>query len=198
VAGRGAASSYGGASDDRVEFATGAFAQWRTLLGRELLSITRNPFDVAGRTLTFVGVGLLMGTLYYGLPVSVVSFGFEFEFARSGLGLSFALTVACCAVQSPRTLFAGGKKTSPPSPHPPQPPTPTPPPQFDADSSRNRLNLLFMLLCFYCLMPYITMGLYTADKKFYLSDASSQLYRPGAYYLAKVSAPRRNHLAAED
>jgi hypothetical protein len=45
-----------------------------------------------------------------------------------------------------------------------------------------------MLLCFYCLMPYITMGLYTADKKFYLSDASSQLYRPGAYYLAKVGA----------
>jgi hypothetical protein len=30
------------------------------------------------------------------------------------------------------------------------------------------------------------MGLYTADKKFYLSDASSQLYRPGAYYVAKV------------
>jgi hypothetical protein len=43
-----------------------------------------------------------------------------------------------------------------------------------------------MLLSFYCLMPYISMGLYSADKKFYLSDASSQLYRPLAYYLAKV------------
>jgi hypothetical protein len=53
---------------------------------------------------------------------------------------------------------------------------------------RGRLNLIFMVLCFYCLMPYISMSLYTADKKFYLSDASSQLYRPGPYYLAKVCA----------
>ncbi len=30
------------------------------------------------------------------------------------------------------------------------------------------------------------MGLYSSDKKFYLADASSQLYRPLAYYLAKV------------
>ena len=34
------------------------------------------------------------------------------------------------------------------------------------------------------------MGLYSADKKFYLSDASSQLYRPLAYYLAKVGGRR--------
>ena len=53
---------------------------------------------------------------------------------------------------------------------------------------RSRLNLVFQLLSFYCLMPYVSMGLYSADKKFYLSDASSQLYRPLAYYLAKVSA----------
>jgi hypothetical protein len=32
------------------------------------------------------------------------------------------------------------------------------------------------------------MGLYSSDKKFYLADASSQLYRPLAYYLAKISA----------
>lgn len=63
-----------------------------------------------------------------------------------------------------------------------------PPVQFDAASARTRLNLLYTLLSFYCLMPYVTMGLYAADKKFYLSDSSSQLYSPWAYYVAKVRA----------
>jgi len=71
------------------------------------------------------------------------------------------------------------KPSSPFHPHPHQ--------QFNASSARSRLNLVYMLLSFYCLMPYISMGLYAADKKFYLSDASSQLYRPFAYYMAKVS-----------
>ena len=51
---------------------------------------------------------------------------------------------------------------------------------------RNRVSLVFQLLSFFCLMPYISMGLYASDKKFYLADASSQLYRPLAYYLAKA------------
>jgi hypothetical protein len=67
-------------------------------------------------------------------------------------------------------------------------PPPQTHPQFDADSARSRLNLVYMLLSFYCLMPYISMGLYTSDKKFYLADASSQLYRPLAYYFAKVGS----------
>ena len=37
-------------------------------------------------------------------------------------------------------------------------------------------------------MPYISMGLYTADKKFYIADASAKLYRPLPYYVAKVTA----------
>jgi hypothetical protein len=49
-----------------------------------------------------------------------------------------------------------------------------------------RLALLHIVLCFYLLMPYISMGLYTADKRFVVADASSKLYRPLAYYLAKV------------
>ncbi|KAI8468849.1 MAG: P-loop containing nucleoside triphosphate hydrolase protein [Monoraphidium minutum] len=116
----------GDAGDDAT-FASSGWKQYKTLFGRELLSITRNPFDVAGRTLTFAWVGIVMGILYYGMP-------------------------------------------------------------FTANSARSRLNLIYMLLSFYCLMPYISMGLYSADKKFYLSDASSQLYRPLAYYLAKISA----------
>jgi hypothetical protein len=52
-----------------AKFASSGWRQYKTLFGRELLSITRNPFDVAGRTLTFAWVGIVMGILYYGLPV---------------------------------------------------------------------------------------------------------------------------------
>lgn len=44
-------------------------------------------------------------------------------------------------------------------------------------------------------MPYISMGLYASDKKFYLADASSQLYRPLSYYLAKVPGGERRAAA---
>ena len=88
--------------------------------------------------------------------------------------------------QRPLECFYSCTRRSVRSPLPPANPTPATTAQFTADSARSRLNLLYTLLSFYCLMPYITMGLYTADKKFYLSDASSQLYRPAAYYVAKV------------
>jgi ABC-type multidrug transport system ATPase subunit len=115
------------AANDRTTYATGWFRQYAACLWREFLVITRNPADVAGRTLTFCWVGLLMGLLYYSLPAD-------------GLGL------------------------------------------------RSRLNLLFNLLAFFCLMPYVSMSLYSADKKFYVADASAKLYRPHAYYAAKVMA----------
>ena len=51
-----------------------------------------------------------------------------------------------------------------------------------------------MVLCFYLLMPYVSMGLYAADKKFVVADTSSQLYRPLAYYLAKISAITPFHI----
>jgi ATP-binding cassette, subfamily G (WHITE), member 2 len=114
-------------ANDRTTYATGWFRQYAACLWREFLVITRNPADVAGRTLTFCWVGLLMGLLYYSLPAD-------------GLGL------------------------------------------------RSRLNLLFNLLAFFCLMPYVSMSLYSADKKFYVADASAKLYRPHAYYAAKVMA----------
>ena len=57
--------------DEDTKFASSAWKQYKTLFGRELLSITRNPFDVAGRTLTFAWVGIVMGVLYYGMPVGV-------------------------------------------------------------------------------------------------------------------------------
>jgi hypothetical protein len=110
----------------RPGWATGWWTQYTSCLGRELLAITRNPADVAGRMLTFSWVALLMGMLYYNMPP-------------------------------------------------------------DARSLRGRLNLLFNGLVFFCLMPYVSMSLYTADKKFYIADASARLYRPLAYYLAKVA-----------
>jgi hypothetical protein len=48
--------------------------QFRTLLGRELLAITRNPFDVAARVLTFAWVGVFMGVLNFGVAVRGVAF----------------------------------------------------------------------------------------------------------------------------
>lgn len=41
-------------------------------------------------------------------------------------------------------------------------------------SAQPRLNLIFANMCFFILMPYITMSLYTADKQFYLADSSSR------------------------
>ena len=108
-------------------WATGWWSQYAACLSREFLAVTRNPADVAGRTLTFSWVALLMGLLYFNMPL-------------------------------------------------------------DASSLRGRLNLLFNGLVFFCLMPYVSMSLYTADKKFYIADASAKLYRPHAYYAAKVTA----------
>ncbi|KAF6255774.1 hypothetical protein COO60DRAFT_1533203, partial [Scenedesmus sp. NREL 46B-D3] len=109
------------------KWATGWWRQFASCYGRELLAITRNPADVAGRTMTFAWVAILMGLLYYGM---------------------------------------GG----------------------DASSIRGRLNMTFNILSFFCLMPYISMSLYSADKKFYIADASAKLYRSHAYYAAKVVA----------
>jgi hypothetical protein len=185
--------SSGGGADGSApgRGAAGPLKQWRTLLWRELLAITRNPFDVAGRTLTFAWVGLLMGILYYGLPVR-------------GQGAAALSQHGATWAHSPRKCTGGSRIPPHRVPHaappltaaPPRHVLRPPPPQFTAGSARGRLNLIFMLLCFYCLMPYISMSLYTADKKFYLSDASSQLYRPGPYYLAKVGTSRRQGLDA--
>jgi len=90
------------------KWATGWWRQFASCYGRELLSITRNPADVAGRTMTFAWVAILMGLLYYGMPA-------------------------------------------------------------DATSIRGRLNMTFNILSFFCLMPYVSMSLYSADKKFYIA-----------------------------
>lgn len=93
-------------------YATGWWRQFTACYGRELLAITRNPADVAGRIMTFTWVGILTGILFYNLP-------------------------------------------------------------GDASSLQRRLNLVFSNLAFLCLMPYISMSLYTADKKFYLAGEST-------------------------
>ncbi len=109
------------------KWATSWWRQFSSCYCRELLAITRNPADVAGRTMTFAWVAILMGLLYYGMPQ-------------------------------------------------------------DATSIRGRLNMTFNILSFFTLMPYVSMSLYSADKKFYIADASAKLYRPHAYYAAKVVA----------
>jgi hypothetical protein len=100
--------------------------QCKALTWRELLAITRNPADVAGRTLTFCWVAVLVGLIYYDLPTS-------------------------------------------------------------ASSIRARINLLYSALCFFMLMPFISMGLYVQDKQFYVRDTAARLYSPLSYYCSKVS-----------
>ncbi|WIA10023.1 hypothetical protein OEZ85_010235 [Tetradesmus obliquus] len=58
----------------------------------------------------------------------------------------------------------------------------------DAGSIRQRLNLLFATLCFFVLMPFVNMSLYTEDKGSYLADRAAGLYAPSAYYAAKVTS----------
>lgn len=43
----------------------------RILLWRELLSVTRNPADVAGRCLIFTWLAVFVGLIFYNLPASV-------------------------------------------------------------------------------------------------------------------------------
>ncbi|GAX73384.1 hypothetical protein CEUSTIGMA_g837.t1 [Chlamydomonas eustigma] len=117
------------------------------LLWREVLSLTRNPSDVAGRTLTFGWVAMFVGLVFYSLPTS------------------------------------------------------TPPPPVGYPSTANsdtstdsvasiqlRLNALFSTNSFFMLMPYVSMSLYTSDRRYYLSEVSARLYSPWVYYLAKVVA----------
>jgi ABC-type multidrug transport system ATPase subunit len=49
------------------------FTQFRVLLWREFLSITRNPADVAGRCLIFCWLAIFVGLIYYNLPNTVDS-----------------------------------------------------------------------------------------------------------------------------
>lgn len=50
-----------------------------------------------------------------------------------------------------------------------------------------RTNLIFFNMIALVVLPFVSLSLYTNDKKMYLADASSKLYRPSCFYLAKVS-----------
>ncbi|KAG2499204.1 hypothetical protein HYH03_002785 [Edaphochlamys debaryana] len=105
----------------------GWFRQVQVLTWREVLSVTRNPADVAGRMLIFCWVAIVVGLIFYSL-------GDYFE------------------------------------------------------SMRNRTDVLFIESCILMLLPYVYMSLYTADKQYYTADLSAKLYRPSAYYVAKLLA----------
>jgi hypothetical protein len=126
--GAGKLSTDGGAAGAEHLLAPSSWwQQFRWILKREITQITRNPADVAGRTLTFAWVAAFAGIFYYGLPV-----------AGSG--------------------------------------------------PRLRFNMLLNIIAFYCLIPYVSMSLYTADKKVYLADMSAKLFDTSSYYAAKVRA----------
>jgi len=66
-------SWFGGRVDEQsdVRQSAGWFKQCRVLLWRELLSVTRNPADVAGRCLIFTWLAVFVGLIFYNLPVTV-------------------------------------------------------------------------------------------------------------------------------
>jgi len=79
----------------------------RVLLGREILSVTRNPADIAGRCLIFTWLAIFVGLIFYNLPTSL-------------------------------------------------------------DSTRSRLNVLFVAPVILLLMPFVYMSLFTADKQYFI------------------------------
>jgi hypothetical protein len=54
------------------------------------------------------------------------------------------------------------------------------------DSIRNRINLLYgTVLCGF-MLPYMSLTLYTSDKRIHMADTAAKRYRLSAYYAAKV------------
>ena len=57
-----------------------------------------------------------------------------------------------------------------------------------ADSTQQRLALLFFVLLLYQLLPFCFMSFFSADRQFFIKDIAAELYAPSAYYLAAVSS----------
>lgn len=55
-------------------------------------------------------------------------------------------------------------------------------------------NYIYGALMMMMMMPYISISLYTNDKRLYLADVSAKRYTPSAYYMAKVSLAFRRGL----
>jgi hypothetical protein len=51
---------------------------------------------------------------------------------------------------------------------------------------RNRMSICFLIPMLASLLPFVSISLFTNDKKVYLADSSAKLYRPWAYYTSKV------------
>ena len=56
------------------------------------------------------------------------------------------------------------------------------------EAVRDRMNVVFMLVLSYLLMPFVYISLYAADKRHFVADSAARLYRPSAYYAAKSVA----------
>jgi ATP-binding cassette subfamily G (WHITE) protein 2 len=189
-AARRAAAALPGCALDAERAARLAPPTWRQMFRwaffREFIMITRNPAEVAGRTLTNTWVAVTMGMLYYGIPADAAflrcKVNILLNVSRGSWWGRVWLSGAACLTG--RLARAQREITAPPSlcspltpplssPHPTPYPTPHP-------------TLHPQILAFFCLMPYLSMSLYTAGKATYLADVSAKLYTPSAYYLAKV------------
>ncbi|KAG1665475.1 hypothetical protein FOA52_007607 [Chlamydomonas sp. UWO 241] len=100
--------------------------QFRTLAWRELLLSTRNPADVAGRTIIFTWVGIVIGLVFWS---------------------------------------DGGS---------------------EVQAIRTNTYALFAEVTAFVLLPFVYIGMYTSDKKYFVADSAAGLYHASAYYAAKV------------
>jgi hypothetical protein len=82
----------------------GFWSQLSTLAHRELLLVTRNPADVAGRTLTFVWVAALVGFCFQGIPDTASGLRARLNILFSSL--CFLLLMPFLST----SLLAGGKE----------------------------------------------------------------------------------------
>lgn len=190
----------------------GLFTQFRVLIWREFVSIIRNPADIAGRMLVFCWLGLFVGLMFYDLSFSTevgrggwVVFrecrgwhvrvsdligkkflaGCDEKRLIDSTGRLFEQLVAgtcVCACSAATSIHSASIY---PAAFvlkqlylfllPPQ-------------DLRARLNLLYLQLIIFTLLPFLYMSLYTTDKQYFVADVSSRLYRPLAYYVAKTLA----------
>lgn len=49
------------------------------------------------------------------------------------------------------------------------------------------LQVAYVTVAFYLLMPYVSMSLFSADKGLFAEDVAGRLYHPLQYYAAKLS-----------
>lgn len=168
------------AAGGSIGYPSSIWQQFTALLGRQLLAITRNPFDVAGRCGAASSLALdceqpAAAVCYCSSSCSCSCTPMMASSCHTTLSPACFLQHRCLTFTWVGIAIGLLYYSTQPTPN--------------LLSLRSRSNLMFACLWFMMLMPYVSMSLYTSDKEFYAADMSGRhLYRPSAYYAAKARA----------